>query len=115
VLVVLNKVDPVYSTEAKNAFTRYNRENFYSQNIEITKDTLDKDRTLLVFSQFLTADEAIKYMNKLKRDAPAEISWLPAEKYSFYIISAPNLDLLKQNKNLAGYIELLNKKYPGKF
>ena len=61
------------------------------------------------------AELAIKYMDKLKRDAPSEISWLPAAKYSFYIISGSNLDLLKQNKNLQNYIDLLNKKYPGKF
>ena len=115
VMMVLTKVDPVYSTEAKNAFNRYNKEKFYSQNIEITKDTLDKDRTLLIFTQFETADAAINYMDKLKRNAPVEISWLPAEKYAFYIISNTNLDLLKENKNLKSYIELLNKKYPGKF
>jgi tetratricopeptide (TPR) repeat protein len=115
VVMVLTKVDPVYSSEARNAFTRYNRENYYSQNIEITKDTLDKDRTLLVFSQFGTADSAMTYRDKIKRNAPSEISWLPAEKYSFYIISSTNLGLLKQNKNLQNYIDLLNKKYPGKF
>ena len=115
VMMVLNKVDPVYSSEARNAFTRFNRGNLNSQNIEITKDTLDKERTLLIFSQFITADEAIKYLDKLKRAAPSEISWLPAEKYSFYIISDQNLQLLKLNKNIKGYLDLLNKKYPGKF
>ena len=115
VMMVLTKVDPVYSTEAKNALTRYNRENFYNQKIDITKDTLDKERTLLIFTQFETADLAMKYMDKLKRAAPSEISWLPAAKYSFYIISGSNLDLLKQNKELQNYIDLLNKKYPGKF
>jgi tetratricopeptide (TPR) repeat protein len=115
VIMILNKVDPVYSSEAKNAFTRYNKENFYSLNIDITKDTLDKDRTLLVFSLFETADDAIKYRDRIKKDAAAEISWLPADKYSFYIISTANLELLKQNKNLQNYIDLLNKKYPGKF
>ncbi len=115
VLMVLTKVDPVYSSEARNAFTRYNKENFYNQKIEVIKDTLDKDRTLLVFSQFETADAAMIYLNKLKRAAPSEISWLPAAKYSFYIISGENLELLKENKNLQSYINLLNKKYPGKF
>jgi TolA-binding protein len=115
VMMVLTKVDPVYSTEAKNAFSRYNGENFYNQKIEIEKDTLDKDRTLLIFTQFETADLAIKYLDKLKRDAPSEISWLPAAKYSFYIISGPNLELLKENKDLQSYVDLLNKKYPGKF
>ncbi|MEP6927576.1 MAG: tetratricopeptide repeat protein [Ginsengibacter sp.] len=115
VIMVLNKVDPVYSSEAKNAFTRYNREKFSPLKIEITKDTLDKERALLIFTQFENADAAIIYRDKLKKDAASEISWLPSEKYSFYIISNTNLELLKQNKNLQNYIELLNKKYPGKF
>jgi len=115
VMMVLTKVDPVYGSEARNAFSRYNSQRFYSQNIKITKDTLDADRALLIFSEFISADEAIKYRDKIKADAPSEVSWLPAQKYSFYIISAPNLELLKENKNLQSYIDLLNKKYPGKF
>ncbi len=115
VVMLLNKVDPVYSNEAKNAFVRYSREKFRLLNLEITKDTLDTERTLLVFTQFENADAAISFMDKIKKDAPSEVSWLPADKYSFYIISSTNLDLLKGNKNLANYLELLNKKYPGKF
>lgn len=115
VVMVLTKVDPVYSSEARNAFTRYNGQSVATNQLTITKDTLDSERTLLVFSQFIDADEAIKYRDKLKHDAPTEISWLPAQKYAFYIISDANLQLLKENKNLQSYLELLNKKYPGKF
>jgi len=115
VVMVLTKVDPVYSSEARNAFVRYNNQSYSTNKIEITKDTLDSERTLLVFSSFDNADAAIKYRDKLKQDAPAQISWLPAQKYAFYIISANNLEILKQNKDLQSYLNLLNKKYPGKF
>jgi tetratricopeptide (TPR) repeat protein len=115
VLMVLTKVDPVYSSEARNAFNRYNSQSYNTNKIQIVKDTLDSVRTLLVFSQFDNADAAIKYRDKLKQDAPVQISWLPAQKYAFYIISQSNLELLKENKNLQSYIDLLNKKYPGKF
>ncbi len=115
VLMVLTKVDPVYSSEARNAFNRYNSQSYSTNKIVIVKDTLDSERTLLVFSQFDNADAAIKYRDKLKQDAPIQISWLPAQKYSFYIISQGNLELLKENKNLESYLDLLNKKYPGKF
>ena len=113
--MVLTKVDPVYSSEARNAFNRYNAQSMTTNQIIITKDTLDSARTLLVFSQFIDADEAIKYREKIKQAAPSEISWLPTQKYTFYIISDANLELLKENKNLQSYIDLLNKKYPGKF
>ena len=115
VVMVLTKVDPVYSSEARNAFNRYNSQSYSTNKIEIVKDTLDSERTLLVFSQFPDAAEAIKYRDKLKLAAPTQISWLPAQKYAFYIISDSNLEILKENKNLQSYIELLNNKYPGKF
>lgn len=115
VLMVLTKVDPVYASEARNAFNRFNSQSVATNQIQIVKDTLDSERSFLVFSQFIDADEAIKYMDKLRQQAPIQVSWLPAKKYAFYIISQSNLELLKQNKNLQGYIDLLNKKYPGKF
>ena len=115
VVMMLTKVDPVYSSEARNAFNRFNSQSYSTNKIQIVKDTLDSERTLLVFSQFADAQEAIKYLDKLKQAAPSQVSWLPAQKYSFYIISDSNLDILKENKNLQNYIELLNNKYPGKF
>ncbi|HUS01147.1 MAG TPA: tetratricopeptide repeat protein, partial [Chitinophagaceae bacterium] len=115
VIMVLDKVDPVYIGEARNAFNRYNRQNFSGQGIGITRDTLDKDRSILIFTKFPNADAAIIYADRLKKNAPSEISWLPANKYSFLIISDANLQVLKANKDLPGYLKLLNSKYPGKF
>jgi hypothetical protein len=115
VLMILDKVDPVYVGEARNAFNRYNREKFPGQQIEILRDAIDKDRSILVFSKFPDANTAITYFDRLKKNAATEVSWLPAAKYSFLIISDANLQVLKANKDLAGYIKLLNSKYPGKF
>lgn len=115
VVMILDKVDPVYISEARNAFNRYNREKFSAQSIEIGKDIIDKDRSILIFRRFTDAGTASIYADRLKKNAPSEISWLPASKYSFIIISDANLQILKANKDLAGYIKLLNSKYPGKF
>jgi tetratricopeptide (TPR) repeat protein len=115
VVMILDKVDPVYISEARNAFNRYNREKFSGQPIDIAKNAFDKDRNFLIFSKFPDANAAIVYADRLKKNAPSEVSWLPANKYSFVIISDANLQVLKANKDLAGYIKLLNTKYPGKF
>ncbi len=115
VLMILDKVDPVYVTEARNAFIRYNREKYYGQTITINKDVLDANRNLLVIASFEDAAAALQYYDKIKRSAASEISWLPANKYSFLIITADNLQLLKNNKNISGYKDLLNTKYPGRF
>ena len=115
VLMVLDKVDPVYINEAKNAFTRYNRENYYSLPLTINKDAIDAERNLLVISTFPDAASALLYYDKIKRSAASEVSWLPANKYSFLIITDENLQLLKSNKNLAGYKALLNTQFPNRF
>jgi tetratricopeptide (TPR) repeat protein len=115
VLMILDKVDPVYVNEAKNAFVRYSRESYNAEPLEVNKDTLDKERNLLVFVKFPGADAALQYYEKLKRAAPSEVSWLPAAKYSFIIISEDNLQRLKMNKDIINYRKLLNTQYPGKF
>ncbi len=115
VLMILEKVDGVYVNEARNAFNRYNRENYFGQPIQITKDVLDADRSLLVIASFADAATALQYYTKIRKNAAAEVSWLPANKYSFLIITDDNLQLLKANKNMSDYKKLLNTQFPGKF
>ena len=115
VLMVLNKVDQVYVNEAKNAIARYNNEKFYGQPIVINKDALDADRGILVISSFPDANAALQYYDKLKNDVKNEISWLPASKYSFLIITDTNYQLLKTNKDITGYKSLLNTQFPNRF
>jgi len=115
VIMILNKVDQVYTNEARNALIRYNKEIFYGQTININKDVLDAENNLLVITTFADAAAAMVYYNKIKKDAASEISWLPANKYSFLIITEANLQLLKTNKNLSGYKALLNTQFPNRF
>ncbi|HNN72921.1 MAG TPA: hypothetical protein PKG89_16845, partial [Ferruginibacter sp.] len=115
VIMLLDKVDGVYVNEARNAFNRFNRENFYGQPININKDAIDAERSLLVISAFPDAASAMQYYDKIKRSAASEVSWLPANKYSFMIITEENLQKLKANKDVNGYRALLNTQFPGRF
>lgn len=115
VVMLLDKVDYVYTNEARNAFIRYNKGSYLTQNITVTKDTLDAQRALLLFNIFDDAESALKYFDKVKKAAPSEVSWLPANKYSFFIISDNNLQLLKTNKDLDGYRQLLNSVFGNRF
>ncbi len=117
VIMILDKVDGMYVNESRNAFNRFTNENYYGQGLTITKDVLDaeKNMQLLVIGNFANDNAAIDYYNKAKRSAPREVSWLPAAKYSFLIITRENLEVLKTNKDLAAYKTLLNTLYPGKF
>ena len=115
VIMILDKVDGTYVNESKNAFTRYLNESFRGEPITLTRDAIDKDRSLLVFTSFPDAAAAFRFLLNVKKAAPDEVSWLPANKYSFYLINDENLQLLKTNKNISGYIDLLKKVYPGNF
>ncbi len=115
VIMVLDKVDGTYVNESKNAFDRYLNESYRGQGIALAKDALDKDRSLLVFASFPNAPAALQFLQKLKKAAPVEVSWLPANKYSFLLVNDENLQLLKTNKDIPGYIGVLNKAFPGQF
>ena len=115
VTMILDKVDGVYINEAKNAFNRYNKESYYTQNLVITRDAIDAEKTLLLFGPFEDAAAAEKYFDKVKKAAPTEVSWLQATKYSFLIISESNLQVLKTTKDLPAYKKLLNANLGNKF
>lgn len=116
VAIVLNKVDRVYVTEARNAYNRYNKEKYYNKVIEVNNDVIDDTTKLVLMSSFENAAAAMDYMEKARKVAPTEVvPWLPAGKYSFMIITAPNLELLKNTKDMETYRQFLKQAFPGKF
>jgi outer membrane protein assembly factor BamD (BamD/ComL family) len=116
VILLLDKVDPVYVSEAGNAFGLYNTENYYSKSLSTANASLNDSVNLVVISGFGSADDALGYLRQVKPLAPrAIVPWLPAGKYSFLIISAANLDLLMSNKDMSAYRKFLSAAYPGQF
>ncbi len=116
IAILLNKVDPVYVTETKNAFNRYNQENFYNKTYDISIAPLNDTIKIVIINGFENSDAALSYLNSAKKLAPREIvPWLPAGKYSFVIITAENLETLKANKDVPAYRKFLSASYPGEF
>lgn len=104
VVIVMDKVDPVYVTETRNAFNRYNQANFAGKPIDINNQVLNDTTRLVVMAGFENAAVALDYMQKVQAVAAKQIvPWLPAGKYSFLIISADNLEVLKSKQNLGEY------------
>jgi hypothetical protein len=113
---VLDKVDPVYVTEARNAFARYNREKYFTKTFEINNVPLTDDIKLMVMSNFENASAAIEYVDRARKAAGSEIiPWMPPGKYTFYIISPQNLEVLKTKKDVKAYVQELTTVFPGKF
>lgn len=116
VAILMNKVDPVYVTETRNAFNRYNRESYYNKTFEINNVVVDDTTKLVIINGFENAETALEYLQKAQKVAPREIiPWLPPAKYSFLIITADNLEVLKNNKDMSTYKKFLTSYFPGKF
>ena len=116
VMIATDKVDGVFVTEAKNAFNRYNKQNFYNKTYEITSEILTDTSRLVLINNFANAEEALAYLEKVRKIASTEIvPWLPVGKYSFGIITAANLEMLKSSKDVLEYRKFLQRSFPGKF
>ena len=116
VAVVLDKVDPVYVTEAKNAFNRYNKTKYYNKVIDINNVSLTDDVKLVTMNNFESAKAALEYVEKTRKIAGGEIiPWMPAGKYSFIIITVQNLEILKNAKDVNAYKQFLTVTFPGMF
>jgi hypothetical protein len=116
VTILMDKVDEVYANEARNAFNRFNREKYYNQTISISSVKLDDRYNLVLEGPFNNAAAAIEYIEQVKPLAGSRIlPWLAANKYSFTIISAANLDLLKTNKEVNNYQQAVKQAFPDKF
>jgi Tetratricopeptide repeat len=116
VLIVMDKVDPVYVSEARNAFSRFNQEEYFSLSLTTENAALSDTLKMVMIGHFNNSDAAMEYMQKIRALSPRQIvPWLPAGKYTFQIISGPNLELLLNNKDMPAYRRFLSTVYPGKF
>ncbi|HZI52778.1 MAG TPA: hypothetical protein VFD56_03710 [Chitinophagaceae bacterium] len=116
VVIVLNKVDPVFVSEAKNAFSRYNRDTYYNKQMQAELIEIDTENKMLLISPFKDAAEALVYIDQTRPKTANEIiPWLKGGKYSYSIITEKNLEILKNSKDIDKYKQFLDKNVPGKF
>jgi tetratricopeptide (TPR) repeat protein len=115
VAIVMVKVDPVYVSESRNAFNRYNLEKYYNTKIDIANQPLNDTVKLVVMSGFDNAALAREYMEKTQAVAATQIvPWLPAGKYTFILISMQNIEVLKNRQDLNEYRKFQEKYFPKK-
>jgi len=116
VVLVMDKVDPVYVSEAKNAFTRYNKEKYYNRQIDINPLPLTDDIRFMLIGKFENAAVALDYLDKSRKLAASDIiPWMPAAKYSFIIITDNNLEILKNSKDVPAYKRFLIQNFKDVF
>ena len=114
--VLLTKVDMVWVNETKNAFNIYNRGKFYNRQFEYSVNQVTPDYKVLLIGNFDNAQAAADYVQAVKPVSTSQIvPWLSADKYSFTIISAANLEILKIQQDIGLYKQFIEKNIPGKF
>jgi hypothetical protein len=109
-------VDPIFVNESRNAFLRYNQMLSLKRPLAIQVSKLNDPINLLLFGPFTNADEAIAYMDRVRPMTASRIlPWIPANKFSYSLISPANLALLMESKDLDGYNGFLKELFPDKF
>lgn len=115
VMMYFNAVDPVYISESRNAFLRYNSANHTSEKISINIYEGDKDLSYMDLGTFTDVTATLSYMEELKKNAKQIVPWLPADKYSFIVISVRNLEMLKTRRNMEEYRLFIRQYIKDKF
>ncbi len=116
VALVLNKVDLVWGNETKSAFYRYNRITYSNKNYDLNLVDITADHRLLLIGPFDNAQAAVEYVQKAKPVTGSQIiPWLKGDKYSFSVITASNLELLKAAKDMNAYNLFIKQQLPGNF
>ena len=114
-LLLLKDVDIVYINEAKRALTRYNAERYAVNQLSLRNDKIGELPYILI-SVFANAADALGYLEKTAPIASKEIfPWLPADKYTFVIISPNNLKKVLEEKVTGPYLQFIRAQIPGKF
>jgi len=116
VVVILNNVDPIFVTESRNAFNRYNQDTYSDRQIEVNNRRISPQYTFLMIGPFVNANEAVTYVDRTKPLAKTRIvPWLTTDKYSFSMISNANMNILVSAQDVDGYNAFMQQVFPGKF
>jgi hypothetical protein len=115
VLIYFDQVDPVYISEARNAFQRYNNSTHSGETIGLKMNDTDKETLWMEMGLFSDVTIAMGYMDEWKKNARQIIPWLADSKYNFIVISERNLEVLKTRKNMEEYKLFLRQHIKDKF
>ena len=116
VVLVLNNVDPIFVSESRNAFNRYNQDTYSEKRIEVYNRRINNQFNFLMFGPFANAGEAITYIDRTRPLAKTRIiPWLTTDKYRFSMISNANMELLISTQDIEGYHTFMHQVFPDKF
>lgn len=116
VMMYFEKVDPIYITESRIAFQRYNNSSHTGETIQITIfEGKEDEMSWMDLGPYASVTSALGYYDELKTNARQIVPWLPADKYGFIVISQSNLEIFKTRKNFIEYKLFIGQYIKNKF
>ena len=92
-------------------FVAFNVDFYLNDNLTIEREKFDEDYMFFQVISFKNAKEAEIYQKKLSENESRFKEEIPSNDYRHFIISESNLNLLKAEKDLAGYLNFLKTNY----
>ena len=115
-VLVLEKVDPVFITEARNAMNRFHQTKMSQAGLTTQIQKINDQVSILLVGPFSQAGTSLDYLDKIQPITAQQIlPWLSKDRFKWIIISPENLDLLLEKKDMATYKEFLHNAIPAKF
>lgn len=116
VVVVLNNVDPIFVTEGRNAFNRYNQDTYPDKRYDVFNRRINQQYNFVMIGPFANGGDAMTYIDRTRAVAKTRIvPWLTPDKYSFLLISNANMSLLLEKQDVEGYQGFVKGIFPDKF
>jgi hypothetical protein len=116
VVMLLDRVDPVYRNEARVGLAGYHRAQFPDMGLTIRVDGFNDDIRMLVIEGFEDLASALQYIEQVRKVSPTELfPWMPADRYRYFPVSVPDIPLFMEKKDSGGYLDFLRLHLPGKF
>jgi tetratricopeptide (TPR) repeat protein len=114
-LVVFEDIDPIYRSEAKISFQRYNNKARGAEDIQAQLYEAKEGPHWLEIGTFPAMASSLGYYDEVSANIKSIIPWLGSDKYQIIIISDKNLETLKSRKDISEYLLFIRQYIKGKF
>jgi hypothetical protein len=114
-MLLFENIDPVYKSEAQNAFQRFNSKTRGAEEVKSQLHNPNDEFSWLQIGPFPAMASTLGYYDDVTANIKSIIPWLSPEKYQLLIMSEKNMDTFKVRKDVSEYLLFIRQYIKGKF